>query len=307
MGNMSDIVGIGAAVYDILIVCDSYPAEDTKLKANRTKQSGGGPCATGLVAASKLGAKCGYIGVLSDDAGGVFLQQDFNKYNVAMDGIKIENGYSSFCSYVIINEKKSTRTCLFYRGDLPELSLDEKQKDMIKNAKILMVDGNELNAAIEAAKCAKENHTKVLYDAGGMYEGIDQLLPLADILIPSEEFALKYTGSDNAQDAAKKLFDMFRPDVVVITCGKQGGVLYDGIKLTHYPALEVEAVDTNGAGDVFHGAFAFAQVKGYDYYKSCIFSSGVSALKCTRLGAREGAPTYSETINFLKHRNLKEP
>jgi len=303
---MNDIVGVGAAVYDTLLVFDSYPVEDTKLKAKKIKQSGGGPCATGLVAASKLGAKCGYIGVLSDDAGGVFLLQDFKKYNVDIGGIIIKKGYSSFCSFVIINETKSTRTCLFHRGDLPELCLDEYQKEMIKNAKVLMVDGNELNAAVEAAKYAKEHHTKVLFDAGGMYEGIDRLLPYADILIPSEEFALQYTKEDNVQDAAKKLFNMFHPDVVVITCGKMGGIMYDGMSLRHYPILDVEVVDSNGAGDVFHGAFAYAQVQGFDYYKSCIFSSAVSALKCTKLGAREGAPGYQETIDFLRRNGYEE-
>lgn len=303
---MSDVVGVGAAVYDTLMVFDTYPAEDTKLIAKKIKQSGGGPCATGLVAASKLGAKCGYIGVLSDDPGGVFLLQDFRKYAIDTGSIKIEKGYSSFSSYIILNEEKATRTCLVYRGDLPELCLDANQKEIIKNAKILMVDGNELNAAVEAAKCAKENHTKVLYDAGGIYEGIDRLLPYADILIPSEEFALKYTGEENARAAAKKLFDLFQPNVVVVTCGKKGGVLYDGNRHMDYPILDAKVVDSNGAGDVFHGAFAYAQVQGFDYYKSCIFSSGVSALKCTRLGAREGAPEYQETINFLRRNGYHE-
>lgn len=303
---MNDVVGVGAAVYDTLLVFDTYPVEDTKIIAKKIKQSGGGPCATGLVAASKLGAKCGYIGVLSDDPGGVFLLQDFKKYGIDTGSIRIEKGYSSFSSYIILNEEKYTRTCLVYRGDLPELCLDENQKELIKNAKILMVDGNELNAAVEAAKCAKENQTKVLYDAGGIYEGIDRLLPYADILIPSEEFALKYTGEENARDAAKKLFDLFRPDVVVVTCGKKGGVLYDGNRYMDYPILDAKVVDSNGAGDVFHGAFAYAQVQGFDCYKSCIFSSGVSALKCTRLGAREGAPVYREIIDFLRRNGYHE-
>lgn len=303
---MNDIIGIGAAVHDTLMVVNTYPTEDTKVRANKIIQSGGGPCATGLVAASKLGAKCGYIGVLSEDSGGVFLLEDFKKYNIDTGSIKTEKGYSSFSSYVIINDRASTRTCIFSRGDLPELCLDAKQKDIIKEAKILMVDGNELNAAVEATHCAKENNTKVLYDAGGLYEGIDRLLPYADILIPSEEFALKYTGENNAQDAAKKLYCMFKPDVVVVTCGERGGILCEGSRCREYPAFDVEIIDTNGAGDVFHGAFAYAQVQGYDYYKSCIFSSGVSALKCTRLGAREGAPSYKETIDFLRRNGYHE-
>ena len=81
--------------------------------------------------------------------------------------------------------------------------------------------------------------------------------------------------------------------------------MYDGETVTSYPAFLVDAVDSNGSGDVFHGAFAFSAVSGYNYEKCCVFSSAVSALKCTKLGAREGVPTYDETINFLKENNYE--
>ena len=89
---------------------------------------------------------------------------------------------------------------------------------------------------------------------------------------------------------------------MVITQGKKGGIIFDGNNIESYPAFLVDAVDSNGSGDVFHGAFAFAVTNGMDYKKACVFSSAVSALKCTKVGAREGVPTYDETINFLKER-----
>ena len=67
---MANIVGIGANVCDTLITVPNYPKEDTKLRAQTVIQSGGGPCGTGLVAASKLGGKCAYIGTLTDDSAG---------------------------------------------------------------------------------------------------------------------------------------------------------------------------------------------------------------------------------------------
>ena len=167
-----------------------------------------------------------------------------------------------------------------------------------------MVDGNDMEAAMKAAKTARENGTKVLYDAGGLYDGVENLLSLSNIIIPSEEFALAHTLAACAQDAAKVLYEKYAPDVVVVTQGKEGGIIYDGKEVKKYPAFLVDAVDTNGSGDVFHGAFAFCQTVGYDYYKSCIFSSAVSALKCTKLGAREGVPSFDETNQFLKERGI---
>lgn len=299
---MNKIVGIGANVCDTLYTVSYFPKEDTKLRAESSVQSGGGPCATGLVAASKLGGDCAYIGTLTDDGAGVFLKKDMEKYNVSTEFVTVEKGYVSFSSCIWLNKETASRTCVFYKGNIPPLKLDEAQKDAVKNADILMVDGNEMDAAIEGAKIAKENETKVLFDAGGLYDGVENLLPYADILIPSEEFALGLTGEETAEAAAKILYEKYSPEVVVITQGKEGGIMYDGKEMTKYPAFLVEVVDSNGSGDVFHGAFAFAVSMGYHYHKACVFSSAVSALKCTKIGARHGVPTYEETIKFLKER-----
>ena len=303
---MSNIVGIGANVYDTLMVLPDFPPEDTKLKADSVKVAGGGPCATGLVAASKLGATVSFIGAMTDDDKAGFLIKDFEKYNVSTDLIEIKPGFDSFFSVVMLNKQTASRTIVFHRGTVPKLALSDNQKEAVKNANVLMVDGNELDAAIEGAKIAKENGTKVLLDAGGLYEGIEKLVALTDILIPSYEFALGLTKTDNDEDAAKILFEKYHPEIIVITNGKEGGMIYDGKKVTRYPAFLVDAVDSNGSGDVFHGAFAFSVNKGYNYYDSAIFSSAVSALKCTKMGSRAAVPTYEETLNFLKERGYDE-
>ena len=301
---MAKIVGIGANVFDTLYTIEKFPTEDTKMCADSVKVSGGGPCATGLVAASKLGESCAFIGNLSDDNGGKFLKEDFEKYGVDTEYVNIKSGYDTFCSCLWLVKETASRTCVFNRGNVPPTELDDEMKKAVSGAEILMVDGNDMAAAIEGAKIANANGTKVLYDAGGLYEGVSNLLPLADILIPSEEFALGHTKAETAEEAAKILFEKYSPEVVVITQGKNGGIIYDGEKAEKYPAFLVDAVDSNGSGDVFHGAFAFAVIQGMDYKKACVFSSAVSALKCTKVGAREGVPTYDETIRFLKERGV---
>ncbi|MDD6485232.1 MAG: carbohydrate kinase family protein [Clostridiales bacterium] len=303
---MSGIVGIGANVCDTLMNISAYPAEDTKLGAQSVTISGGGPCATGLAAASILGADCAYIGNLTEDNPGRFLKEDLEKYGVSTRLIRIKKGYTSFSSCIWLSRESASRTCVFYKGDVPPLVLDDEQKRAIEEASLLMIDGNEMDAAEDAVKIAAQNKTKVLYDAGGLYEGVERLLPYTDILIPSEEFALGHTGKKDAKAAAKALFERYSPEVVVITQGKNGGILYDGKEIKEYPAFEVDAVDTNGSGDVFHGAFAFSVNMGYNYYKACIFSSAVSAIKCTKMGARRAVPSFEETVEFLRERGINE-
>ena len=205
----------------------------------------------------------------------------------------------------ILAQDTATRTIVFDKGNLPPLQLSDEQKQAIVDSDILMIDGNEIDAAEEACKIARANNTKVLYDCGGLYEGVERLLKLTDVMIPSEEFSLGHTGCDNVEDAAKKLYEIYHPEVVVITCGKEGGIIYDGETVERYPAFLVEAVDTNGSGDVFHGAFAAAMMKGYSYKDCCLFASATSAIKCTGIGARESVPNEDAVYQFLRNRGVE--
>lgn len=301
---MKKITGIGANVYDTLIMAECYPREDTKLKAEEIRTVGGGPTATGLVAAAKLGAgmelAVKFVGSVADDERGRFLLDDFEKWGVSTECVTTEPDCESFCSFVLLSAEKKTRTCVFHRGNKPPLALNDAQREEVRTSDILMVDGNELAAAIDGAKTIREAGGDVLYDAGGLYPGIEALLPYANILIPSEEFSLGHTGEKTAEDAAKKLMELYHPDVVVITQGSRGGLVYDKDGLTHYDIIDTEVVDSNGAGDVFHGAFAFALAQGWDYRKCAMFANATSSLKCTRVGARAAVPGYTEVINILK-------
>ena len=297
---MKRIVGIGACVFDTLYTVPCYPAEDTKMRATSSKASGGGPVATGLVAAQKQGVRAAYIGVLSSDNGGVFLKKDFEKYGVDTALIEVKEGYRSFASVLWLCADTATRTCVFDKGDLPPLTLNEAQREAIKAADVLMVDGNEMDAAVEAARLARESGTTVLYDCGGLYEGVARLLAHTDVMIPSEEFALGHTGCATAEEAAKWLYEHYTPAVVVITQGKRGGILYDGSTVVPYPIYPAHVVDSNGSGDVFHGAFAAGICRGFDYLKCCHYASAVSAIKCTGIGARESVPNFSTVQNYMK-------
>ena len=282
---MKNIVGLGACVYDTLITCAEFPAEDSKKRAESVFHSGGGPVGNALIVASKLGLNCSVIGGFADDDAGRFLLDDFKKYGVNTDGVKKIAGATSFTSYIILSEKDKTRTCVFDRGTVKDDPAVIDEQD-IKTADILHLDGNYLNCAIKAAKIAKKHNVKVCLDAGGLYERIETLLPLADILIPSAEFAKGFTGKKNIHDAMNALYKEFLPEILVVTDGGNGGYYYDGGTIKKYDGIKVDAIDTNGAGDTFHGAFLAAYAKGKDVFDCCLFASKVAAYKCEHLGVR---------------------
>ncbi len=297
---MIEVVGIGAAVFDILMTMDSFPPEDTKLQGKETKLQCGGPCATALVAMRKLGVNSAYMGALGDDMYGDHIRGAFDKYGVDRSKVRTVPDVQSFHSVVLINESNASRTCVWNRGTLTPPVAEDVDLEMLKKAKYLHLDGHQLDCAIFAAEKARQYGVTVSLDAGGTYPGIEKLLPLVDVLIPSEEFALKITGCDRAEAAAAVLREKYQPETLIITQGSRGGFIWEAGKAIRYPVFPVKAIDSNGAGDTFHGAFVAARVKGMDVAQAAAFASATSALKCTRFGAQEGIPGYDEVLEFMQ-------
>ena len=296
------MVGIGSTVYDTLMVIDRFPTEDTKLQGIETKVQGGGPCATALAAARKLGISAAYMGTIGDDPFGTFMMADFARWGIDTHAVRVVPGGVSFHSVVLLNRASSSRTCIWNKGTVPPPRPEELDLEMLKYARILHLDGHMLDAALFAARFCRDAGVKVSYDAGGTYPGVEALLPLADYLIPSEEFALKMTGESTAEAAAGRLYAECRPEVLVITQGVRGGILMDESGMRTYASYPVDAVDTNGCGDTFHGAFAAAKIQGMDSDTACRYASAAAAIKCTRLGARAAMPNDEECRAFLRER-----
>lgn len=297
---MPEVVGIGSAVFDVLMTTNGFPKEDTKMEGIETKTQGGGPCATALVAMSKLGVSSAYMGTLGDDMYGKIMKEQFERFGVETSYIRTIEGAISFHSVILLNLLNSSRTCVWNRGTVASPSEEDIDLETLKNAKVLHLDGHQLETAIYAAKRAQEYGVEVSLDAGGTYPGIERLLPLVDILIPSEEFALKITGCKTAVEAAAVLWEKYQPKILIITQGSRGGFLWENGTEKRYPAFKVDAIDSNGAGDTFHGAFVAARVKGMEVMEAATFASATSALKCTRFGAQEGIPGFDEVIEFMR-------
>lgn len=283
---MKRIVGLGANVLDTLISCDKFPKEDTKMRAEKIMLIGGGPIGNALVVTSKLGLKTEMLGAFSDDTAGKRILSELERYGVDTSATVTVPGTSSFVSYIILSAEDGTRTCVFDRGTVPD-NPEFISFDAIDGAAILHLDGNYIKCAVAAAKYAKAGGVKVSLDAGGLYDGIEELLPLVDILIPSAEFAMGITGKDNPRDALIALFEKYSPEILVVTDGANGGYYYENGCARHYDTPKIKAVDTNGAGDTFHGAFIAAYAEGMNIAECCRFAGAVAAYKCLHVGARE--------------------
>ena len=297
-----DFVGLGYCSNDHLCVLPRIPI-DSKVQMLRHEVGGGGPSANSTVAAAKLGLSAAYIGTVGDDADGRMILDEFSREGVFTGAMKVRKGVSSAIAYLWIEEKTGNRSCAWTREGLVELGPDEVDLDLVRGAKIFHIDGHNPRGALAGAKAAREAGVLVNFDAGTLRDGVPELLPLADLLVCSEEFALKLTGLADAEAAVRKIFDTYRPRVAGTTMGVRGSMAFDGRDFVKCPAFEVaKVVDTTGCGDLFHTGFAVRYLETQDLRECQRFGAAVSALKCAGLGGRTAAPTRAEVDTFLSNR-----
>ena len=295
-----DYIGLGFCSNDHLAVLPFIPM-DTKVKMLSHAIMGGGPAGNATAGAATLGMKAAFCGTVGDDADGRMILEDFARQGVDTSMMKVRKGATSAIAYLWIDEKTGARSCAWTREGLDELTADEINAEAIASAKVLHIDGHQPLAAIAAAKVAREAGVIVNYDAGTIRDGMDELLPLADLLIFSEECILKKSGLTNAEEAVRQMWSKYRPKVCGATMGARGSMCFDGKDFVTCPAFHVDkVVDTTGCGDLFHTGFAVRWLESNDLLDCQRFGAAVAAIKCRGISGRPpSAPTHAEVEQFL--------
>lgn len=295
-----DFVGLGFCSNDHLAILPFIPM-DTKVKMISHAIMGGGPAANSTAGAATLGLSAAFAGTVGDDADGRIILEDFARQGVDTSMVKVRKGATSAIAYLWIEEQTGNRSCAWTREGLDELTEDEICPEVIASARILHLDGHNAAGAIAAAKVARDSGVIVNYDAGTLRDGTEELLPLADIMICSEEFIQKLTGLNDTERAVREVWAKYRPKVCGATMGKRGSMCFNGKDFVKCPTFETETVvDTTGCGDLFHTGFAVRYLETQDLMECQRFGAAVSSLKCRGLSGRPpSAPTRAEVEAFL--------
>lgn len=295
-----DFVGLGFCSNDYLALLPEIPI-DNKVQMIRHLVQGGGPAATATVAAARLGLSTAFVGMVGDDEPGKWILRDFEAENVSTADMVIRRGHTSAIAYCWIDAPTGRRSVAWTRGTLPELVADEVNLELVRQARILHLDGHNPVAALAAAKEARRCQIPVMLDAGTLRDGVRELLPYVTILIASELFARQYSGEENLEKALFKLGEI-GAEVTGITMGGRGSIALNDKEVLHCPAYKIDAVDTTGAGDVYHAGFAVRYLETHDLMECMRFASAVSAIKCLQLGGRAGIPNRRQVDEFLNQR-----
>jgi len=295
-----DILGLGSATVDDLFYVPSFPQPDTKTQISRRERQGGGLSATALVTAVRLGLRAAYGGSLGHDEISRYVEADLHREGVDTSQVVWRDDAAAAYAVVVVDMAQHNRPIFFTLDG--KLGADDSlpSEDAIRAAKVLHIDDYGTAGNIRAATIAREAGIPVLADfERDDMPGFRDLLGLVDHLIVGARFAMRVTGASSPAEAARKLWTDERA-VVGITCGADGcWYVTGGGEPRHQPAFQVEAIDTTGCGDVFHGAYAAALTWGFDISERMRFASAAAALKATQPGGRRGIPNRQQVEAFM--------
>ena len=299
-----DCVGLGMNVLDILIRMDEMPTWEHSVNPSRVLVDGGGLAATAIITAQQFGLRTAFIGTYGNDPMGEIKHNLMTKHGVDLShDVQMDAPENQIC-VVLVDENNGERHFqplqFFWSHFLTHAELDY---DFLRSADMLHIDGYHPEAALAASQTMRAEGRLVMFDAGRTSEKQlssenDALSRNCDYLISGSGFLQALTGMDDLQEAGRKALD-YGPRVVVQTEGELGCYTFTRDECFHTPAFAVQAVDTTGAGDVFHGAYLYGIHHGWELHTITRFATAAAALECTQLGGRVSIPPLSAVVQFL--------
>lgn len=272
------------------------------------KKAGGGSAANSMFALSQFGGQAFYSCKVSNDEYGDFYLQELGENNIHtnLDKNNREQGVTGKC--LVMVSPDAERTMLSYLGISETLSVNEVDEGAVKDSEYLYVEGylstsdSARAAYIHARDIAKANGVKIAFTfsdpsmvqffRGALEEMIGD--DGVDLLFANEEEAMLWTEKDSVKGAAEALKSVAKQ--FVITLGAEGALVFDGENFIEIAPNKVKAIDTNGAGDMFSGAYLYAITAGHDHATAGKLASLASATVVSNFGPRLTTEQHQEVL-----------
>ncbi len=299
-----DLVTLGLNAVDLLCEVDGYPAEDSKGALLGWRRLPGGQAATAAVTAVRLGMRAAYIGAVGDDENGRFARAELVRERVNVEGLRVRPGAESQCAVILVNRGNGSRTILWRRGAEIRVRRNEIDRALLGRARFFHCDGHNVGAEIAAARYCRGRGIPTSIDTEkGDPRLIKSLLEHIDHVVVPAACADHLRGRRcRTHRERMESLAAYGGRAVVLTLGSEGCTGREEGATVRVPAYPVRTVDTTGCGDVFHGAYIVAALRGLPLEPRLRFAAFVAALKCRAFGARTAIPTIGE----LRTRRARE-
>jgi len=264
--------------------------------------------ATAMVAAQRLGARCALASVLGCDEPGRFVRRELRQEGVDVRYVRARRQgqtFTSFCLAEASSGQKMIMGCPTDLRPLGEADVDKSFWQMLQRCSLLHLDGWHEQLALEAADRARSAGVLVSFDATSVRSATESILGCSDIVFASASFVRQFCGRASYDQHLRAIKAAApRARWVGVTMGPDGSLAVDGRgRRLRQPAFRVPVADSVGAGDAYHGAIAYAAIRGWSLARAMRLASAVGALCCTQLSGRAGLPSLRQAQRFLaRHR-----
>lgn len=294
------LICLGLSAFDLTWVVESLPSGGGKTRALDLREGGGGMAANAAVPAAKLGAQVQFWGRAGQDSAGRSMREGLAAFGIDVSQFRLFEGARSSASGIVVDAHGARAIVNFRGADLPG-DPSWLPRAAIAQADAVLADPRWPEGALAVFQTARAHRVPTVLD-GDVADAhvFDALLPHVDCAVFSEPGLAGYATRAGDVQAQLKFARSRGCALAAVTLGQRGVVWVDATGTHRLPAFQVNAVDTTSAGDVFHGAFAFALSAGARVHDAFEFSSVVAALKCLHAGGREGVPNLATALSSLQ-------
>ncbi len=297
-----DVLGLGAIAVDDLVYVDGYPEPDTKSRIIDRRREGGGLVGTALVTVTRLGGSAACLGVLGDDELSHYTIAEFERDGVDCSRMVFREGARPIHSVIIVDRRTGQRTLLYDLDGVIQPDCADVIPPDVGACRVLLVDSTMPVVARHAIELAHQAGIPVVADLEDAdAAGVLELIPVIDHLIVGQSFGAQVTGERLPAEIVRALWRQGHT-ACVVTAGAEGCWYIAGAsrgRVVHHPAPSVVAVDTNGCGDVFHGAYAASLARGADVTHAIAVATVAASIKATSPGGRRGIPDRATVERHL--------
>lgn len=300
---MPDILVVGSLNTDLVVRTPRFPKPGETIHGEDLATVPGGKGANQAVAAARQGASVAMLGRVGQDRFGDFLLDNLKQDHV--DTSRVRRDDAATGTAMIIVDREGQNSIVLSPGANGKVRPADVGPASFPDVKLVLFQLEiPLETVVHAARLAKEKGVRVVLNPAPARPIPDELISLADYLLPNETELSLLTGKEvtdvpSAEPAARALLAR-GVQTVIVTLGANGALLVtrDGAK--HVPAFKVKVVDTTGAGDAFIGGFAAAVLRGLGLEEAVRYGSACGALATTKFGAQPSLPTKQEVEEFMR-------
>ncbi len=294
----------GIIVLDEVFRVDEFPQPDGKVQARGFFVVNGGCAANAAVAIARLGGRAALAvpmgGPAGEDENGDRVLKALARENVDCTACQRIDGLATALSAIFMN-RRGDRTIVTYRDERIATATPRDPERVIAAADAVLADNRYPEFVRPICEAARRRHLPVVLDGDRPTFEDDPLFRLASHVVFSWECLRDTTGVADLGEGLLRIAaktDAF----LAVSNGPDDIVYLDHGKVRRVPVFAIDAVDTLGAGDAFHGGFALAIAEGRNEVEAMRFGAAVAGIKCTRIGGSAGAPSRAEVEAFMAAR-----